>query len=67
MNLEALADALRTKCNMARYQCGIWALLPKLWLIENEVGGRTLLYPSDYRANRGDGWQTDLTAISPTA
>ena len=39
MNLEALADTMRTKCSMAKYQGGIWVLPPKLWLIENEVCG----------------------------
>ena len=48
MNLEALADTLRTKCSMATNTGGIWVLPPKLWLIENEVGGWTLMFPSDY-------------------
>ncbi|MCI0488326.1 MAG: hypothetical protein L0229_17185 [Blastocatellia bacterium] len=48
MNLEALADTLRTKCSMATNPGGIWVLPPKLWLIENEVGGWTLMHPEDY-------------------
>ena len=48
LNLEALAKALRTKCEMAVYRGGIWTLPPHLWLIENEVGGWTLMYPEDY-------------------
>ncbi|HSE98687.1 MAG TPA: hypothetical protein VLD57_10525 [Blastocatellia bacterium] len=48
MDLGALAKALRTKCEMAVYRGGIWTLPPHLWLIENEVGGWTLMYPEDY-------------------
>jgi hypothetical protein len=47
-SLETMANALRTKCNMAAYRGGIWILPPNLWLIENEVGGWTMLYPDDY-------------------
>jgi len=48
LNRETVADALRTKCEMATNRGGIWTLPPNLWLIENEVGGWTLMYPSDY-------------------
>jgi hypothetical protein len=48
LNREAIANALRTKCEMATNRGGIWTLPPKLWLIENEVGGWTVMYPEDY-------------------
>ena len=48
VDLKALASTLRTKCSMASNTGGIWTLPPKLWLLENEVGGWTMLYPEDY-------------------
>ncbi len=45
---EQIASSLRTKCKLARCDGGIWTLPPDLWLIENEVNGFTLMYPSDY-------------------
>lgn len=48
INVEAIASALRAKCRMASFHGGVWTLPPEMWLIENEVGGWTLMYPSDY-------------------
>jgi len=52
---EALASILRTKCLVARPSEGntgevgdIWRIPPDLWLVRNEVGGWTAMYPSDY-------------------
>lgn len=43
-----IASSLKTKCQMATNDGGCWTLPPGLWLIENEVGGWTLMLPSDY-------------------
>jgi hypothetical protein len=48
MNHDALADALRTKCSVAAFSGGIWTLPLNLWLIENEIGEWTLMFPEDY-------------------
>jgi len=52
---EALASILRTKCQLAKGDPGntgeigdIYTLPPKLWLVRNEVGGWTAMYPEDY-------------------
>ena len=45
---DQIASSLRTKCNLARCDGGVWTLPPGLWLIENEVNGWTTMYPSDY-------------------
>jgi len=45
---DAIARAIKTKCEMASCGGGIWTLPPKLWLIENEVNGWTMMLPSDY-------------------
>jgi hypothetical protein len=39
---------METKLKLARFSGGIWTLPPKLWLIENEVGGWTAMRPQDY-------------------
>ncbi len=44
----ALAQMMATKIHMAAYQGGVWQLPPNIWLIENEVGGWTAMYPEDY-------------------
>ena len=43
-----LASALRTKLRYAYYKGDIWHVPPGLWLIENELGGWTLMRPEDY-------------------
>lgn len=52
---KALASILRTKCEFAQGspdntgEVGdIWRIPPKLWLVLNEVGGWTAMYPEDY-------------------
>ena len=52
---EALASILRTKCRFAQGsddntgEVGdIWRIPPNLWLVRNEVGGWTAMYPEDY-------------------
>ena len=52
---EALASILRTKCQLAKGDPGntgeigdIYTLPPNLWLVRNEVGGWTAMYPEDY-------------------
>jgi hypothetical protein len=51
----ALASTLRTKCSFATGDPGnsgeigdIYRIPPKLWLVRNEVGGWTAMYPEDY-------------------
>ncbi len=44
----ALAQIMATKIHMAFYQGDIWHLPPNIWLIENELGGWTAMYPEDY-------------------
>ena len=51
----ALTSILRTKCNFASGDPGntgeigdIYRIPPKLWLVRNEVGGWTAMYPEDY-------------------
>lgn len=46
---------LKTRCAFAQGDPGntgeigdIYSLPPKLWLVRNEVGGRTVMYPEDY-------------------
>jgi hypothetical protein len=39
LNDEQIASSLKTKCNLARCDGGIWVVPPGLWLIENEVNG----------------------------
>src|SRR5438093_12660243 len=52
---KALASILRAKCQFAQGssdntgQIGdIYKLPPNLWLVRNEVGGWTAMYPEDY-------------------
>ena len=52
---RALASILRTKCSFASGDPGntgeigdIYRIPPKLWLVRNEVGGWTVMYPEDY-------------------
>jgi|SRR5882672_1316966 len=52
---RALASILRTKCSLASGDPGntgeigdIYQIPPKLWLVRNEVGGWTAMYPEDY-------------------
>ena len=52
---RALASILRTKCTFAQGDPGntgeigdIYRIPPKLWLVRNEVGGWTAMYPEDY-------------------
>jgi len=52
---RALASVLRTKCSFATGDPGntgeigdIYVIPPKLWLVRNEVGGWTAMYPEDY-------------------
>ncbi len=47
-DMKALAQILATKIHMAFYQGDIWHLPPNIWLIENELGGWTAMYPEDY-------------------
>ena len=52
---RALASILRAKCSLASGDLGntgeigdIYRIPPKLWLVRNEVGGWTAMYPEDY-------------------
>ena len=52
---RALASILETKCTWAQGDPGntgevgdICTIPPKLWLVRNEVGGWTAMYPEDY-------------------
>ena len=52
---RAFSSILRTKCQFAESDPGntgeigdIYKLPPKLWLVRNEVGGWTAMYPEDY-------------------
>ena len=52
---QALASILRTKCAFAQGDPGntgeigdIYTIPPNLWLVRNEVGGWTAMYPEDY-------------------
>jgi hypothetical protein len=52
---RALASILKTKCTFASGDPGntveigdIYRIPPKLWLVRNEVGGWTDMYPEDY-------------------
>jgi len=52
---RALASILRTKCSFAAGDPGntgeigdIYRIPPKLWLVRNEVGGWTAMFPEDY-------------------
>jgi len=52
---DALASILRTKCQLAKGDPGntgeigdMYTLPPNLWLVRNEVGGWTAMYPEDY-------------------
>jgi len=52
---RALASILKTKCTGAQSDPGntgevgdIYTIPPKLWLVRNEVGGWTAMYPEDY-------------------
>jgi hypothetical protein len=46
--MEELRKIMRTKLQLARCTGGIWTLPPGLWLIENEVGGWTVMKPEEY-------------------
>ena len=43
-----LARLLRTKVQRAYFKDGSWTIPPFLWIVTNEVGGWTILYPSEY-------------------
>jgi hypothetical protein len=52
----ALGAVLRTKCRFAQGDPGntgeigdIYRIPPNLWLVRNEVGGWTAMYPEDYQ------------------
>jgi hypothetical protein len=52
---RALASILTAKCTFAQGDPGnsgqigdIYRIPPKLWLVRNEVGGWTAMYPEDY-------------------
>ena len=52
---RALASILRAKCSFASGDPGntgeigdIYRIPPNLWLVRNEVGGWTAMYPEDY-------------------
>ena len=45
---STLDSILRTKLRYASFKGDIWQVPPGLWLIENEVGGWTLMRPEDY-------------------
>ena len=52
---QALASILRAKCSFASGDSGntgeigdIYRIPPKLWLVRNEVGGWTAMFPEDY-------------------
>jgi len=52
---RALASIMRTKCALAQGDPGntgeigdIYTIPPNLWLVRNEVGGWTAMYPEDY-------------------
>jgi hypothetical protein len=46
--MEELKKIMRTKLRLAWYEGGIWQLPPRLWLIENEVNGWTVMKPEEY-------------------
>jgi len=46
--VNTLDSILRTKLRYANFKGDIWQVPPGLWLIENEVGGWTLMRPEDY-------------------
>jgi hypothetical protein len=43
-----LCAKLQAALQAAVYKGDIWTLPDRLWLMENEVAGWTLMYPSDY-------------------
>ena len=43
-----LASTLRAKLRYAYYKGDVWQVPPGLWLVENEIGGWTLMRPEDY-------------------
>ena len=43
-----LGKILTTKLSVAYYKGDIWQVPPGLWLIENELGGWTIMRPEDY-------------------
>ena len=52
---KALSSILRTKCQFAQGSQGnsgevgdIYSIPPNLWLVRNEIGGWTAMYPEDY-------------------
>jgi len=47
-DLEAFARAISAKLEAATGDGYLRVLSPSLWLVENEVNGWTLMYPSDY-------------------
>ena len=46
--LAYLGKILSTKLSLAYYKGDIWQVPPGLWLIENELGGWTIMRPEDY-------------------
>jgi hypothetical protein len=49
-DLKAFANCIRTKCRIVAPTArgSIIVLPPKIWLVENEVGGWTLMHPGEY-------------------
>ena len=45
---KELRSMLKTKLGLAGFRGGIWQVPPRLWLIENELGGWTIMFPEDY-------------------
>ena len=45
---QRFGGRLRTKLRYAYYKGDIWQVPPGLWLIENELGGWTVMRPEDY-------------------
>jgi hypothetical protein len=47
-DMEAFARAINTKLALATGHGYLRVLPPDIWLVENEVNGWTLMFPSDY-------------------
>ena len=43
-----LGKVLKTKLALAYFKGDIWQVPPGLWLMENELGGWTIMRPEDY-------------------
>lgn len=46
--MRGLRSILKTKLQYASGEGRLWEVPPNLWLVENEVGGWTVMFPSDY-------------------